>query len=143
MQEPVLASPAAAPPLHLSDEAPWTGGERPPHGADNGDHVRLDSLQVQTLMEDERVKERNHLHHSYCRLSSISSSIVPLPRMQRCTRPVSMLWGVTSSSSTITSPSTPPFPCRCTLTGGGSGRVRAPGSVRGGGQRRPARRDHQ
>ncbi|XP_034550802.1 laminin subunit alpha-5 [Notolabrus celidotus] len=47
MQEPILASPAAAPPLPLyqSDEAPWSGGDRPPHGADNGDHVRLDSVQ--------------------------------------------------------------------------------------------------
>ncbi|XP_027144166.1 laminin subunit alpha-5 isoform X2 [Larimichthys crocea] len=46
VQEPILASPAAAPPLHYqSDEAAWTGGDRPPHGADNSDHVRLDSLQ--------------------------------------------------------------------------------------------------
>ncbi|KAL7397953.1 hypothetical protein ABVT39_002224 [Epinephelus coioides] len=47
MQEPILASPAAAPPLpfHRRDEPSWTGGERPPHGADNSDHVRLDSLQ--------------------------------------------------------------------------------------------------
>ncbi|XP_035512224.1 laminin subunit alpha-5 [Morone saxatilis] len=46
MQEPILASPAAAPPLHQqSDVAAWTGGDRPPHGADNSDHVRLDSLQ--------------------------------------------------------------------------------------------------
>lgn len=50
VQEPILASPAAAPPLHYqSDEAAWTGGDRPPHGADNSDHVRLDSLQVRTL----------------------------------------------------------------------------------------------
>ncbi|XP_070695085.1 laminin subunit alpha-5 [Pempheris klunzingeri] len=47
MQESVLASPAAAPLLHLhqADEPAWTGGDRPPHGADNSDHVRLDSLQ--------------------------------------------------------------------------------------------------
>lgn len=47
MQEPILASPAAAPPLpfHRRDEPSWTGGDRPPHGADNSDHVRLDSLQ--------------------------------------------------------------------------------------------------
>ncbi|XP_073325739.1 laminin subunit alpha-5 [Pagrus major] len=47
MQEPILASPAAAPPLpsHQSDAPAWTGGDRPPHGADNSDHVRLDSLQ--------------------------------------------------------------------------------------------------
>ncbi|KAM7405319.1 hypothetical protein PAMP_012591 [Pampus punctatissimus] len=47
MQEPILASPIAAPPLPLyqSDEPAWTGGERPPHGADNSDHVRLDSHQ--------------------------------------------------------------------------------------------------
>ncbi|XP_031700147.1 laminin subunit alpha-5 isoform X2 [Anarrhichthys ocellatus] len=47
MQEPILASPAAAPPLpfHQSDELAWTGGDRPPHAADNGDHMRLDSLQ--------------------------------------------------------------------------------------------------
>ncbi|KAM3618812.1 uncharacterized protein V6R79_025116 [Siganus canaliculatus] len=47
-QEPVLASPAAAPPLLLpqSDVPTWTsGGDRPPHGADNADHVRLDSAQ--------------------------------------------------------------------------------------------------
>ncbi|XP_044207309.1 laminin subunit alpha-5 isoform X2 [Thunnus albacares] len=47
MRESVLASPAAAPPLllHQSDEPVWTGGHRPPHGADNSDHVRLDSVQ--------------------------------------------------------------------------------------------------
>ncbi|XP_045913044.1 laminin subunit alpha-5 isoform X2 [Micropterus dolomieu] len=47
MQEPILSSPAAAPPLLFQqrDELPWTGGDRPPHGADNSDHVRLDSLQ--------------------------------------------------------------------------------------------------
>uniref|UniRef100_UPI0037E9B905 laminin subunit alpha-5 n=1 Tax=Semicossyphus pulcher TaxID=241346 RepID=UPI0037E9B905 len=48
MQEPILASPAAAPPLpyhHQSDEPAWTGGDRPPHAADNSDHVRLDSVQ--------------------------------------------------------------------------------------------------
>ncbi|XP_041655744.1 laminin subunit alpha-5 isoform X2 [Cheilinus undulatus] len=47
MHEPILASPAAAPPvpLYQSDQPTWTGGDRPPHGADNGDHVRLDSLQ--------------------------------------------------------------------------------------------------
>nr|XP_033943330.1 laminin subunit alpha-5 isoform X2 [Pseudochaenichthys georgianus] len=47
MQEPIPASPAAAPPLsdHPSDASLWTGGDRPPHGADNSDHVRLDSLQ--------------------------------------------------------------------------------------------------
>ncbi|XP_037629113.1 laminin subunit alpha-5 isoform X3 [Sebastes umbrosus] len=47
MQESVLASPAAPPPLtvHQRDEPTWTGGDRPPHGADSGDHVRLDSLQ--------------------------------------------------------------------------------------------------
>ncbi|XP_056241478.1 laminin subunit alpha-5 isoform X1 [Seriola aureovittata] len=47
MQEPILASPAAAPPLnlHQRDEAAWSGGDRPPHAADNSNHVRLDSLQ--------------------------------------------------------------------------------------------------
>lgn len=47
IQEPILASPAAAPPLtsHQGDEPVWTGGDRPPFGADNGDHVRLDSVQ--------------------------------------------------------------------------------------------------
>ncbi|XP_030280261.1 laminin subunit alpha-5 isoform X2 [Sparus aurata] len=46
MQEPILASPAAAPPLSYQSDAPtWTGGDRPPHGADNSDHVRLDSVQ--------------------------------------------------------------------------------------------------
>ncbi|XP_042370066.1 laminin subunit alpha-5-like, partial [Plectropomus leopardus] len=47
MQEPVLASPAAAPPLpfHQRDEPAWTGGDRPPYGADSSEHVRLDSLQ--------------------------------------------------------------------------------------------------
>lgn len=54
MQEPILASPAAAPPLSYQSDAPtWTGGDRPPHGADNSDHVRLDSVQVRTLVEDE------------------------------------------------------------------------------------------
>lgn len=59
MQEPILASPAAAPPLpfYQRDEPAWTGGDRPPHGADNGDHVRLDSLQVRTLMKDERFSQ--------------------------------------------------------------------------------------
>lgn len=48
MQEPVQASPAAAPPLpsYQSYKPAWTGGERPPYGADNGDHIRLDSVQV-------------------------------------------------------------------------------------------------
>lgn len=45
--------------------------------------------------------------------------------MQRCTRPGSTPSAATSSSSTITSPSTPPTPCRSTSTGGESGRVRA------------------
>nr|XP_046253250.1 laminin subunit alpha-5 isoform X2 [Scatophagus argus] len=47
MQEPIQASPAAAPPLssHQSDEPTWSRGDRPPHGADNNDHVRLDSAQ--------------------------------------------------------------------------------------------------
>uniref|UniRef100_A0A8C2ZNF1 Laminin subunit alpha-5 n=1 Tax=Cyclopterus lumpus TaxID=8103 RepID=A0A8C2ZNF1_CYCLU len=47
IQEPILASPVAVPPLpfHQSDEPAWTGGDRPPYGADNGDHIRLDSLQ--------------------------------------------------------------------------------------------------
>ncbi|XP_068161173.1 laminin subunit alpha-5 isoform X2 [Antennarius striatus] len=47
MQESVLASPAAVPLLspHQRDRPTWTGGDRPPHGADNGDHVWLDSLQ--------------------------------------------------------------------------------------------------
>ncbi|XP_039878777.1 laminin subunit alpha-5 isoform X1 [Simochromis diagramma] len=41
LQEP--ASPAAAPPLR--EEPDWMGLERPPFGAENTDHVRLDSLQ--------------------------------------------------------------------------------------------------
>uniref|UniRef100_A0AAQ5Y5K7 Laminin subunit alpha-5 n=1 Tax=Amphiprion ocellaris TaxID=80972 RepID=A0AAQ5Y5K7_AMPOC len=49
-EEPLLASPpaAAAPPLsfYQRDEPAWTGGHRPPFGADNSEHVRLDSLQV-------------------------------------------------------------------------------------------------
>ncbi|XP_037333672.2 laminin subunit alpha-5 isoform X2 [Pungitius pungitius] len=47
MQEPVLASPAAASPLpsYQRVNPAWTGGDRPPHGADNGDHIRLDSVQ--------------------------------------------------------------------------------------------------
>uniref|UniRef100_A0A3Q3WGN0 Uncharacterized protein n=1 Tax=Mola mola TaxID=94237 RepID=A0A3Q3WGN0_MOLML len=49
VQEPILASPAGAPPPPLSspqrDEPAWTGGERPPYGADNSEHVRLDSVQ--------------------------------------------------------------------------------------------------
>ncbi|KAM4563209.1 laminin subunit alpha-5 isoform 2-T2 [Odontesthes bonariensis] len=46
-EEPVQASPAAAPPLssYQSDEPDWTGGARPPLGADNNNHMRLDSLQ--------------------------------------------------------------------------------------------------
>ncbi|XP_023128669.2 laminin subunit alpha-5 isoform X1 [Amphiprion ocellaris] len=48
-EEPLLASPpaAAAPPLsfYQRDEPAWTGGHRPPFGADNSEHVRLDSLQ--------------------------------------------------------------------------------------------------
>ncbi|XP_028307698.1 laminin subunit alpha-5 isoform X2 [Gouania willdenowi] len=47
VQEPILASPAAAPPLfsYLGDEPVWSLTERPPFGADNSGHVRLDSLQ--------------------------------------------------------------------------------------------------
>ncbi|XP_053174071.1 laminin subunit alpha-5 [Scomber japonicus] len=48
VQEPVLAyPPAAAPPLNIyhGDEPVWTGGHRPLYGADNSDHVRLDSVQ--------------------------------------------------------------------------------------------------
>ncbi|XP_067382208.1 laminin subunit alpha-5 isoform X2 [Channa argus] len=47
VQDPILASPAAAPllPFNLRHEPTWTGEYRPPHGADNSDHVRLDSLQ--------------------------------------------------------------------------------------------------
>ncbi|XP_058499238.1 laminin subunit alpha-5 isoform X1 [Solea solea] len=46
-QEPILASPAAAPPLpsDQKDEPIWTGGNRPPFGADSSDHIRLDSVQ--------------------------------------------------------------------------------------------------
>lgn len=46
LQEP--ASPAAAPPLR--EEPDWMGLERPPFGAENTDHVRLDSLQVLMVM---------------------------------------------------------------------------------------------
>uniref|UniRef100_A0A7N8XFZ2 Laminin subunit alpha-5 n=1 Tax=Mastacembelus armatus TaxID=205130 RepID=A0A7N8XFZ2_9TELE len=35
MQEPILASPAAAQPLPERDQQAWAGGEQPPHGADN------------------------------------------------------------------------------------------------------------
>jgi len=45
--------------------------------------------------------------------------------MQRCTPPVSMLWDVMSSFSTITSLSTPTTLCRCTLMVAESGKVRA------------------
>ncbi|XP_026188237.1 laminin subunit alpha-5 isoform X2 [Mastacembelus armatus] len=45
MQEPILASPAAAQPLPERDQQAWAGGEQPPHGADNSNHVRLDTLQ--------------------------------------------------------------------------------------------------
>ncbi|KAF7645654.1 hypothetical protein LDENG_00200400, partial [Lucifuga dentata] len=46
MQEPILASPPAAPPLAFQAYQPaWTGGERPPHTADNAEHVRLHSTQ--------------------------------------------------------------------------------------------------
>lgn len=50
-----MASPAAAPPLSNDqrDEAGWRGGDRPPHGADNSEHVRLDSVQVRRLEEGE------------------------------------------------------------------------------------------
>ncbi|XP_041858853.1 laminin subunit alpha-5 isoform X2 [Melanotaenia boesemani] len=45
-EEPIQASPAAAPPLfYQSDEPVWMRGARPPFGADNNDHIRLDSLQ--------------------------------------------------------------------------------------------------
>jgi len=51
-EEPIQASPAAAPPLsfYQSDEPDWTGGATPPFGADNNNHMRLDSLQVQMLI---------------------------------------------------------------------------------------------
>uniref|UniRef100_A0A3B4BCE3 Laminin, alpha 5 n=1 Tax=Periophthalmus magnuspinnatus TaxID=409849 RepID=A0A3B4BCE3_9GOBI len=52
MQEPVLAYPAEALPLPsphgtLQGDTSWSaiGGERPPLGADNTDHIRLDSVQ--------------------------------------------------------------------------------------------------
>ncbi|XP_029011451.1 laminin subunit alpha-5 isoform X2 [Betta splendens] len=41
MQELIMAPP----PSQQSARQAWTGGDRPPHGADNSDHVRLDSLQ--------------------------------------------------------------------------------------------------
>ncbi|XP_022051460.2 laminin subunit alpha-5 isoform X1 [Acanthochromis polyacanthus] len=44
-EEPLLASPAEAPLSYQRDEPAWTGGHRPPFGADNSEHVRLDSLQ--------------------------------------------------------------------------------------------------
>ncbi|XP_030589628.1 laminin subunit alpha-5 isoform X2 [Archocentrus centrarchus] len=46
-EEPVLASPAAAPPLR--EEPVWMGSERPPFGAENTDHIRLDSVQNAVL----------------------------------------------------------------------------------------------
>ncbi|KAA8582349.1 hypothetical protein FQN60_009089 [Etheostoma spectabile] len=42
MQEPVPAPPL---PPQQKDESAWIGGDRPPLGADNSQHVRLDSLQ--------------------------------------------------------------------------------------------------
>ncbi|KAM9343060.1 laminin subunit alpha-5 isoform 2-T2 [Pholidichthys leucotaenia] len=42
--EPILVSPADSLPPQR-DRPTWTGGERPPFGADNGDHARLDSVQ--------------------------------------------------------------------------------------------------
>lgn len=51
MQEPILAHPAAAPPLPSpghQEGHPWSGGDRPPYSADNSEHIRLDSVQVQT-----------------------------------------------------------------------------------------------
>uniref|UniRef100_A0A3B4YWT5 Laminin A chain n=1 Tax=Stegastes partitus TaxID=144197 RepID=A0A3B4YWT5_9TELE len=44
-EEPILASPVAAPPppFYQRDEPAWTGGDKPPFGADNSQ--RLDSLQ--------------------------------------------------------------------------------------------------
>uniref|UniRef100_A0A3Q1JX64 Laminin subunit alpha-5 n=1 Tax=Anabas testudineus TaxID=64144 RepID=A0A3Q1JX64_ANATE len=45
VQEPILASPASPLSLEERDEWAWTGGNQPPHGADNSDHIRLDSLQ--------------------------------------------------------------------------------------------------
>ncbi|KAM3872260.1 laminin subunit alpha-5 [Diretmus argenteus] len=56
VQDPSLAAPQPAPPLgtpppapplagHQGDQPSWAGGQRPPYGADNADHVRLDSLQ--------------------------------------------------------------------------------------------------
>ncbi|XP_015258525.1 PREDICTED: laminin subunit alpha-5, partial [Cyprinodon variegatus] len=46
-EEPVQASPAAAPPLSSNqrDEPAWMEEVRPPFGADNNHHMRLDSLQ--------------------------------------------------------------------------------------------------
>nr|XP_020464725.1 laminin subunit alpha-5 [Monopterus albus] len=47
MQEPILASPAAAtpPPFIHGHESAWSRAEQPPHGTDNSPHIRLDSLQ--------------------------------------------------------------------------------------------------
>ncbi|XP_037833033.1 laminin subunit alpha-5 isoform X1 [Kryptolebias marmoratus] len=46
-EELIQAFPAAAPPLsvHQNEEPVWMGGVRPPFGADNIHHIRLDSLQ--------------------------------------------------------------------------------------------------
>lgn len=48
VQDALLSAPVALPPLSslLRDELSWKGGDTPPHGADNGDHFRLDSAQV-------------------------------------------------------------------------------------------------
>lgn len=52
VQEPILASPASPLSLEERDEWAWTGGNQPPHGADNSDHIRLDSLQVRLLLDE-------------------------------------------------------------------------------------------
>ncbi|XP_035864341.1 laminin subunit alpha-5 isoform X2 [Sander lucioperca] len=46
-QSSSMLEPVPAPPLppQRRDESAWTGGDRPPLGADNSQHVRLDSLQ--------------------------------------------------------------------------------------------------
>ncbi|XP_029690196.1 laminin subunit alpha-5 isoform X2 [Takifugu rubripes] len=47
VQDALLSVPVAPPPLasHLSDDPVWRGGDTPLHGADNADHIRLDSAQ--------------------------------------------------------------------------------------------------
>uniref|UniRef100_A0A8C9YTX6 Laminin A chain n=1 Tax=Sander lucioperca TaxID=283035 RepID=A0A8C9YTX6_SANLU len=61
-QSSSMLEPVPAPPLppQRRDESAWTGGDRPPLGADNSQHVRLDSLQVRTQPDTPVYSTRVH-----------------------------------------------------------------------------------